>query len=224
MWHSDYLDLYRYVVHFTEWDSKLTFYWWEYSVSKETVPLFPLMGLPAPLWHYSSPVPDRAGKKSTWCLYQRPDDLISWLKNYYYHLTKSWLKTFYNNTHWVPYLMPLLMVSVGAQLTVSTQSVQWYCLLSRNQPESDRPRTCIPVCPSPSSSSATRSTFSRTPVPPALHTEIWYFHTGTYTGIGMKCRGFWIPILTCEHTCFLLIGGPWRCPDLCSAGPSQLPE
>lgn len=69
------------------------------------------------------------------------------------------------------YLMPLLMVSVGAQLTVSTQSVQWYCLLSRNQPESDKPRTCTPVWPRPSSSSATRSTLRRTPVPPALRTE-----------------------------------------------------
>ncbi len=79
--------------------------------------------------------------------------------------------TFYYNVDWLPYLMPLLMVSVGEQLTVSTQSVQWYCLLSRNQPESDKPRTCIPVCPSPSSSSATRSTFRRTPVPPALHAQ-----------------------------------------------------
>lgn len=69
----------------------------------------------------------------------------------------------------IPYLMPLLMVSVGEQLTASTASVHWYCLLSRNQPESERPRTCIPVWPSPSSNSATRSTFRRTPVPPALH-------------------------------------------------------
>lgn len=80
--------------------------------------------------------------------------------------TMIFLKIFHDT-----YLMPLLMVSVGAQLTVSTQSVKWYCLLSRNQPESDRPRTCIPVCPSPSSSSATLSTFSNTPVPPALHAE-----------------------------------------------------
>lgn len=41
--------------------------------------------------------------------------------------------------------MPLLMVSVGAQLAASTQSVQWYCLLSKNQPESERPRTWTPV-------------------------------------------------------------------------------
>lgn len=87
------------------------------------------------------------------------------------HLTKSWHVMII--TYSLPYLMPLLMVSVGEQLAASTQSVQWYCLLSRNQPESDRPRTCIPVCPSPSSSSATRSTFRRTPVPPALHAEIW---------------------------------------------------
>lgn len=80
-----------------------------------------------------------------------------------------------------PYLMPLLMVSVGAQLTASTQSVQWYCLLSRNQPESDSPRTWIPVCPSPSNSSATLSTFRRTPVPPALHTEIPHILINTFS-------------------------------------------
>ena len=86
----------------------------------------------------------------------------------------------------VPYLIPLLMVSVGVQLTVSTQSVQWYCLLSRNQPESERPRTCIPVCPRPSSSSDTRSTFRRTPVPPALCTESWLILISTHTTVQIR--------------------------------------
>lgn len=82
--------------------------------------------------------------------------------------------------------MPLLMVSVGAQLTASTQSVQWYCLLSRNQPESDSPRTCIPVWPRPSSSSATRSTFSRTPVPPALQAGICTNINETQANLNLK--------------------------------------
>lgn len=39
------------------------------------------------------------------------------------------------------HLMPRRMASVGAQVMVSMQSVRRYCLLSRNQPESARPRT-----------------------------------------------------------------------------------
>lgn len=107
---------------------------------------------------------------STWWDRWQGQILTTWWSHHTNKIAHKIL-TFYNIL-WLPYLMPLLMVSVGAQLTVSTQSVQWYCLLSRNQPESDKPRTCIPVCPSPSSSSATRSTLRRTPVPPALHAEI----------------------------------------------------
>ena len=150
------------------WDPKLTFYWWEDSISKETVPLLSFMGLPAPLWDHSSPVPD--GTDIT-------NPMVSSL--FPQNCSPHKILTCYDNIHMLPYLMPLLMVSVGEQLAVSTQSVQWYCLLSRNQPESDRPRTCIPVCPSPSSSSATRSTFRRTPVPPALHAEIWHIFSRT---------------------------------------------
>lgn len=102
------------------------------------------------------------------------------------------------------------MVSVGAQAAVSPQSVHWYCLLSRNQPESERPRTWIPVWPKPSSSSATASTFSRTPVPPALFPQK---HT-LISPSTEKTRFFPKPP---QHTCFLLTGGLWRCPDLCSA-------
>lgn len=39
------------------------------------------------------------------------------------------------------HLMPRRMASVGAQVTVSMHPVRRYCLLSRNQPESARPRT-----------------------------------------------------------------------------------
>lgn len=124
---------------------------------------------------------------------------------------------------WLPYLMPLLMVSVGAQLAVSTQSVQWYCLLSRNQPESDKPRTCIPVCPRLPSISATRSTLRRTPVPPALHTHIGHMILTTILNNEWNVGDFKCEIISVisvhAHTCFLLTAELWRCPDLCSADP-----
>lgn len=44
---------------FTKWHSKLTFYWWKDSISKETLPLFSFVGFPASLWYHSSPVPIR---------------------------------------------------------------------------------------------------------------------------------------------------------------------
>lgn len=126
----------------------------------------------------------------------------------------------------LPYLMPLLMVSVGEQLTVSTQSVQWYCLLSRNQPESDKPRTCIPVCPRLCTSSATRSTLRRTPVPPALHgkdTQHAVILAAPQKN-GTKPKGFFFFLSRCEtHTCFLLARGPWRYPSLCLADPLRPP-
>ncbi len=93
----------------------------------------------------------------------------------HHHYTRSAL--FYPPSVLVPpsvpcstHLMPLLMASVGAQLKVSKQSVNLYCLLSRNHPESARPLTCTPLWPCDSSCSATLSTFRRTPVPPALVT------------------------------------------------------
>lgn len=147
----------------------LTLNGWKHSVSKETVPLLPWMDLPASLRHHSSPVPDGARQIQCWGNIRVAT---------YFIISSPAAKIFPTAVlcgDWLPYLMPLLMVSVGEQVTVSTQSGQWYCLLSKNQPESDRPRTCIPVCPRPSRSSATRSTFSRTPVPPALHT-----HTDTH--------------------------------------------
>lgn len=129
------------------------------------------------------------------------------------------------------YLMPLFMASVGAQLMVSRQSVNLYCLLSRNHPESARPLTCTPWWPCDSSCSATRSTFRRTPVPPALLTGrvgsecapeplslVKHIHTvqkggHTHTHAHMQP----------ELTCFLPGAGPWRCPDLLSAARSPPP-
>lgn len=158
--------------------------WWltsngrEDSISKETVPLLPFVDLLASLWYNSSPVPDGTGVKGQ-------------------KLATRSLSTFAKTDfHAVlPYLMPLLMVSVGEQLIGSTQSVQWYCLLSRNQPESDKPRTCIPVCPRPCSSSATRSTLRRTPVPPALHGK----HTQRAMILAKMTQnpGFFSPDLQC---------------------------
>lgn len=65
------------------------------------------------------------------------------------------------------YLRPILIASSGEQETVSGQFGDLCCLLSRNQPESTRPRTWASA-PSCSSWLATLSMFSRTPVPPAL--------------------------------------------------------
>lgn len=65
------------------------------------------------------------------------------------------------------YLSPFLIASSGEQETVSGQLVGLSFLLSRNQPESTRPRTWASV-PSCASWLATRSMFSSTPVPPAL--------------------------------------------------------
>lgn len=179
-----------FILNGTEWDPKLTLYWWEDSITKETVPLLSFMGLPAPLWYHSSPVPDGTGEMMGYTVPR----LASWWSRHSTKISPSHKSlSFYDNNHWLPYLMPLLMVSEGAQLTASKQSVLWCCLLSRNQPESDSPRTCIPVCPSPSSSSATWSTFRRTPVPPALHAQTWHIlrkhlHRRTW----MTCLGFWI--------------------------------
>lgn len=78
------------------------------------------------------------------------------------------------------HLMPLLIASVGAHPIVSTQSVQRYCLLSRNHPESASPRTWTELWPRLFRSSATPSTFSRTPVPPAL---IKHTHTVNYSSV-----------------------------------------
>lgn len=60
------------------------------------------------------------------------------------------------------------MASSGEQETPSGQFGDLGCLLSRNQPESTRPRTWASA-PSCCSWAATRSMFNKTPVPPALH-------------------------------------------------------
>lgn len=162
------------------------------------------MDLPASLWNNSSPVPDGTGAKGQKLATRLP----STFAETYFHTVFS-------------YLMPLLMVSVGEQLTVSTQSVQWYCLLSRNQPESDKPRTCIPVCPKPCSRSATRSTLRRTPVPPALHAKNTQ-RAMILAKMNKKNNSVFFPGCA-THTCSLLAGGPWRYPGLCLAGPLRPP-
>lgn len=65
------------------------------------------------------------------------------------------------------YLSPILIESSGEQEIVSGQSGDLCCLLSRNQPESTRPRTWASA-PSCDSWLATRSIFNITPIPPAL--------------------------------------------------------
>lgn len=67
---------------------------------------------------------------------------------------------------WV-YLSPSLIESSGEQEIVLGQLGDLCCLLSRNHPESTSPRTWASA-PSSSSWLATRSIFSKTPVPPAL--------------------------------------------------------
>lgn len=78
------------------------------------------------------------------------------------------------------------MASSGEQETPTGQFGDLGCLLSRNQPESTRPRTWASA-PSCCSWAATRSMFKKTPVPPALH---WSWKTTNtlvliFTG-GMK--------------------------------------
>lgn len=86
--------------------------------------------------------------------------LLGWLRN-------MWL-----------YLRPILMTSSGEQGMVSGQLGDLCCLLSRNHPESTRPRTWASA-PSCATWLATLSIFSKTPAPPALQgsqeNQLWGF-------------------------------------------------
>lgn len=127
-------------------------------ISKEAIPFFSCVSQSAALRHNTAPVP--APQRTSW------ETQFSLLSCHFPSCPPL-----------APHLMPLLIASVGAQPMVSTQSVQRYCLLSRNHPESASPRTWTELCPRLFRSSATRSTFSRTPVPPALNNT--HIHTVT---------------------------------------------
>lgn len=67
------------------------------------------------------------------------------------------------------HLRPLFTASMGLQLSTSWQSLGLYGVLLRTHPESDRPLTFTPPAWA-SSCCAMWSTFTKTPIPPALTT------------------------------------------------------
>lgn len=68
------------------------------------------------------------------------------------------------------HLMLCCEVFMGPQFWISRQSPNLYLFLSRNHPESERPLTCTAWWPRVCNCSATMSTFTKTPKPPALRT------------------------------------------------------
>lgn len=72
------------------------------------------------------------------------------------------------------HLAAITAASRGRQILASGHPLRLYGLnlyMSRNHAESTRPLTCTPPCPCDSKCSAMLSTFTRTPMPPALMTE-----------------------------------------------------
>lgn len=149
----------------------LTFYCWVDCRSKKTPPLCLDVKLSADLWHNSSPIP-------VWQKKPFAPNLSSLIRSVFPSIVPTHSK-------------PSFTASVGPQLWTCVQSPGLYCFLSRTHPESDRPLTCTPWWPWDRSCSSTWSTFTKTPIPPALkeaRPAIISVSATTYT----DSRGIWI--------------------------------
>lgn len=142
-------------------------------VAKEALPLLSsLIELPTSFRY--NPVPQPGQTTQIYCHTSESDRTTLYSKQRSFHFLHQAYERVSSQkiyTGWVktarPYLSPILIASSGEQEIVSGQLGDLCCLLSRNHPESTRPRTCASA-PSCCSWLATLSIFSKTPVPPAL--------------------------------------------------------